>query len=251
MSQRDSEANSPSGPAASDEGVVQLHRAALRGVDFRKARFERFDLGGSLFERCDFRGLRIDKRFAPMLVASPRNTFRHCRFDGADLHRTPLGQSRFEHCTFDDALLEGIRAEAAEFVDCRFAGPLDGVTFHGMPPSTETVTPPRKRNEFRGNDFRDAEIGDVLFVGWIDLHAQRWPDDEIYVNVDNFRRRLAKARTEVREWYERDRRPALAMLDQLAKRWRDQDHVFTRRWSARIDAPDRVQARVWELLEHA
>lgn len=246
MSQQDSEARQPA-----DEGVVQLRRAALRGVDFRKARFDRFDLGGSLFERCEFRGLRIDKRFAPMLVASPRNTFRDCHFDGADLRRTRLGQTRFERCTFDDAFLDGSHAEAAEFVQCRFAGPLDALTFHGTPPSTERLVPPRKRNEFRGNDFRDAEIQDVAFVGWIDLHAQRWPDDEIYVIVDDFRRRLAIARTEVKEWYERDRRPAIAMLDHLAKRWRDQDQVFGRRWSARIDAPDRVQARVWELLEHA
>ena len=123
--------------------------------------------------------------------------------------------------------------------------------FHGLPPGTERLEPPRKRNEFRGNDFRDAEIDDVVFTGWIDLHAQRWPDDEIYVNVDNFRRRLGKARADVKDWYERDRAPALAMLDELAKRWCDQDHVFTRRWSARIAAPDRVQARVWELLEHA
>jgi hypothetical protein len=35
----------------------------------------------------------------------------------------------------------------------------------------------------------------------------------------------------------------------LPARWRDQDIVVARRWTPRIKAPDRVQARVWELLE--
>ena len=119
MSQQDS------GPSESDaERVVQLHRATLRAVDFRKARFDRFALGGCLFERCEFRGLQTDARLAPFFTALPRSVFRDCQFDGADLRRVRLGQSRFERCTFDDALMAGCRAETAEFIDCRFAGRL-------------------------------------------------------------------------------------------------------------------------------
>jgi hypothetical protein len=39
------------------------------------------------------------------------------------------------------------------------------------------------------------------------------------------------------------------MVATLAARWRDQDIVVARRWTPRMKAPDRVQARVWELLE--
>lgn len=247
MSQQDSEPD-----RRDDERVVALHRATITAVDFRRARFDKFSLGGCLFDRCDFRGLKLDRRLAPLLVALPRSVFRSCRFDGADLRGALLGQSRFERCSFDDARIDQIGAEAAEFIDCRFAGPLDDVTFFGAPSPSEVkrLDPPRRRNEFRGNDFRDAEFVDVAFVAGIDMTLQRFPDDELHVRVDGFQRRVAKARNEIKSWYERDRIPAMAMLATLEARWPDQDIVVARRWTPRIKAPDRIQARVWEVLEH-
>ena len=247
MSQPDSEPKPPD-----DESVVALHRATITSVDFRRARFDSFSLGGCLFDHCDFRGLVFDRKLSPLFVAMPRSVFRNCSFDGADLHRTRLGQSRFERCTFDDARLDGAHTESAEFVDCRFAGPLDALTFHGAPSGADLkrLDPPRKRNEFRGNDFRDAELLDVAFIAGIDMAQQRFPDDDLHVRIERFQRRLAKARAEIGEWYERDRAPAAVMIATLATRWRDQDIVVARRWTPRIKAPDRIQARVWELLEH-
>jgi hypothetical protein len=246
VSQPDSERKQPD-----DERVVALHRATLTAVDFRRAHFDHFSIGGCLFDRCDFRGLKLDRQLAPLFVALPRSVFRDCYFDGADMRRARLGQSRFERCTFDDVRLDGSRAEAAEFIECRFAGRLDGVTFHGAPsgPESRRLEPRRRRNEFRGNDFRDAELFDVAFVTGVDMDLQRFPEDELHVRVDDFRRRLKKARAEVDQWYERDRAPALVMLTTLATRWRDQDVVVARRWTPRIKASDRLQARVWALLE--
>jgi len=246
VSPQDSEPKQPD-----DERVVALHRATITGVDFRRARFDKFSLGGCLFDRCDFHGLKLDRRLAPLFAAMPRSVFHDCNFDGADLRRAHLGGSRFERCTFDDACIDGSHAEAAEFIACRFAGPLDGVTFHGAPSGAEAkrLDPPRKRNEFRGNDFRDAEMLDVAFVSGIEMRLQRFPDDDLHVRVEGFPRRLAKARGAIDQWYERERVPALAMVATLAARWRDQDVVVARRWTPRIKAPDRVQARVWELLE--
>ena len=247
MSQPDSERRQPD-----DERVVALHRATLTAVDFRRVRFDRFLLDGCLFDRCDFRGLRLDRRLAPLFVAVPRSVFRDCYFDGADMRRARLGPSRFERCTFDDARLDGSSTELAEFIDCRFAGAIDGVTFYGAPSGAEAkrLDPPRRRNEFRGNDFRDAELIDVVFIAGIDMDRQRFPEDDLHVRIDEFQRRLAKARREIKQWSERERAPALVMLATLAARWRDQDVVVARRWTPRIKASDRVQARVWELLEH-
>jgi hypothetical protein len=247
VSQQGSEPKQPD-----DERVVALHRATITAVDFRRARFDKFSLGGCLFDRCDFRGLKLDRRLAPLLAALPRSVFRDCRFDGADLRRAHVGQSRFERCTFDDARLEDSDTRAAEFIGCRFAGPMERVTFYGAPPSAEVkrMDPPRRRNEFRANDFRDAELLDVAFADGVDMDLQRFPDDELHVRVERFRRQLPRARGEIRKWYERERAPALAMLATLEARWRDQDVVVARRWTPRIKAPDRVQGRVWELLEH-
>jgi hypothetical protein len=248
VSPQDSEPSQPD-----DERVVALHRATITGVDFRRARFDKFSLGGCLFDHCDFRGLALERKLGPLFSATPRSVFRDCRFDDADMRRAPLGQTRFERCTFDDARIAGIHAGAAEFVGCRFAGPLDGVTFYGAPsgPEVKRLDPPRRRNEFHGNDFRDADMIDVVFVAGIEMDRQRFPDDELHVRVERFQRRLAKARDEIRQrWYERERAPALAMLATLVARWGDQDVVIARRWTPRIKAPDRIQARVWELLEH-
>jgi hypothetical protein len=247
VSQQDSEPKQPD-----DERVVALHRATITSVDFRSAQFDKFTLGGCLFDRCDFRGVKLDRRLAPLFSALPRSVFRDCRFDGADLRRAHLGQSRFERCTFDDVRLEDSDTGAAEFIGCRFAGPMDRVTFYGAPSGAEAkrLEPPRKRNEFRANDFRDAELLDVAFVDGVDMDRQRFPDDELHVRVERFRQRLPRARAEIKGWYERERVPALAMLANLDARWRDQDVVIARRWTPRIKAPDRVQARVWELLEH-
>ena len=247
MSQQDSEPKQPD-----DERVVALHRATITAVDFRSAQFDKFTLGGCLFDRCDFRGLKLDRRLAPLFAALPRSVFRDCRFDEADLRRAQLGQSRFERCTFDDARLEDSDIAGAEFIGCRFAGPMERVTFYGAPSSAHAkrMDPPRRRNEFRGNDFRDADLLDVSFVAGIDMDRQRFPEDELHVRVDGFPRALSKARAEVKNWYERERAPALEMLATLAARWRDQDVVVARRWTPRMKASDRVQARVWELLEH-
>jgi len=237
-----------------EDAVISLGRAVLTQVDFRRARFARFDLGGCTFLACDFRGLRLDQRFQPLFATTPRSVFRGCRFDGADLRRMRAEGSRFERCSFDDAQLDGWRPVLAEFVDCRFAGTLTRVTFAGRPPAADrkTLDPPRQRNEFRGNDFRDAELVDTVFVHGIDLAAQRWPASDRYVHLDRFSRRLARARAEIAQWDDAgERAAARAMCDALTQRWREQDEVIALRVSPVATASARVQIRVWEALLRA
>jgi hypothetical protein len=238
-------------PEASSDRVIAIGRATLRGVDFRKARFDHFSLAGCLFLSCDFRTLRFDTRYAPLLASRPGNLFRDCRFDGADLRRVRPGETRFERCTFDDALLDGWRSEAAEFVGCRFAGDLGRVTFHGRPTGNAGRGVLRKRNEFAQNDFTDAELDGVVFTYGIDLDAQRFPLSERYVRLDRFPQRLARARAEVVRWeVQEERVAAVAMLRVLATRYRDQRDVIAPRTAA--DGPSaRVQTRVWTVLERA
>ena len=246
MSQQDSE---PSPPET--DRVIAIDRATLRNVDFRKARFDRFSLAGSLFLACDFRRLRFERRYQPIFTALPRNVFRDCRFDGADMRRVRPDQARFERCTFDDATLDGWRAEAAEFVGCRFAGALGTVTFFGKPRGTagRAAGAERKRNEFTGNDFRDADLDQVVFTHGIDLRAQRLPSSERYVRLDRFPYRLARAKEEVVRWETQEERVAgLAMLKELATRYRDQAEIIASRvWPAGPSA--HVRTLVWATLE--
>lgn len=247
MSQRDS------GPSQQPERVVSFARATLRSVDFRKVRFDSFALSGCLFLSCDFRGMRLDRRWQPLFSALPASTFRDCSFDLADLRGVRPDVARFERCTFDDARLDGWRTEASQFVECRFAGALRDVTFHGRPVGAagRRVATRRARNEFAANDFRDAELEDVVFVG-VDLDAQRLPVGDRYVRLGRFRQRVARARVEIAAWPDRDeRRAAAAMLRALAARWREQDEIIAVRVDRASGIPERVQWRVWDVLERA
>jgi hypothetical protein len=240
-------------PESPPDRVVAINRATLRGVDFRKARFDKFALAGCLFVSCDFRMIRFDKRLQQLFATAPQSIFRDCKFDGADLRRARPGQARFERSTFDDAAIDGWRAETAEFVDCRFAGALGDVVFYGKPSGTSAhlVNPPRKRNDFSGNDFRDADLDHVTFTLGIDLRSQRLPHDERYVWLDRFPQRMARARTEIIRWdVQEERVAALDMLRELAMKFRDQPNVFASRVTATGQAA-RVQTRVWDVLESA
>jgi len=194
VSQQDSGPSSDR-PDGDSEAVIVLGRASLANVDFRKAKFEKLQLSVANFVGCDFRGLRLGDRFQPFFSTRPRSVFRLCRFDGADLRQISPEGTRFERCTFEDAKLDGWTPARAEFVECRFAGKVVKVTFTGKPAGqgSTRIDPPRPRNEFRGNDFRDAQLIDTVFVLGIDLDQQRWPVSDDYVRIDKFVRRLEAA----------------------------------------------------------
>ena len=233
----------------SSDRVIAIGRATIRGVDFSKARFDRFAIADCLFLRCDFHGVRFDRRWQMLFSSQPRNIFRDCRFDDADMRRVRPGVARFEHCTFDDAKLDGWSSESAEFVGCRFAGSVGRVTFHGRPGRDSRRRAGRERNEFAGNDFRDVDLDGITFTQGIDLGAQRLPEGDDVVRLDRFAQRVAFARVDVVEWDAGDgRKAALVMLNELAARYRGQPEVIARRVSATA-APARVQVRVWALLE--
>lgn len=188
-----------------------------------------------------------------MFSATPRSVFRDCRFEGADLRRIHPDQSRFERCTFDDALIDGWKCEVAEFVDCRFGGPLGAVTFRARPSgaAAKAAAGDRKRNEFSGNDFRDADLANVTFTGGIELSRQRLPIDDDHIYLDRFPQRLSRARAEIVRWEKQEERIAgLAMLRDLATRFAEQRDIFAAR-IVKGATPSRVQTQVWDVLERA
>src|SRR5438477_12397221 len=253
VSQQDSGPSSDR-PDGDSEAVIVLGRASLANVDFRKAKFEKLQLSVANFVGCASAGLRLGDRFQPFFSTRPRSVCRLCRFDGADLRQISPEGTRFERCTFDDAKLDGWTPARAEFVECRFAGKVVKVTFTGRPagPGSTRIEPVRSKNEFRGNDFRDAQLIDTVFVLGIELDQQRWPVDDSYVRLDKFPRRLEAARSDVLGWDAGDMRTdALAMLQGLAQRWQDQRDIISLRVSPATKAAPRVQNRVWDALEHA
>ncbi len=237
--------------AATLPGTVLLHHITVSDCDLSRAKFERLVPSGCTFVRCDFRAAALDRRLAPLLKAREQNVFRECRFDGADLRAVDPGGSRFEACVFDGADLRGWNAMLAEFVDCHFAGRVERVRFHGRPwgAGAGDLRPRRKVNEFRGNDFSDAELIDVAFVMGIDLAPQRWPESRDYVRLDRVHQRLTRGHHEILRWKDLESRgEAMAMMRDLGLLYRQQNEVIARRTDPRRATAPEVQDKVWATL---
>jgi Arc/MetJ-type ribon-helix-helix transcriptional regulator len=207
-----------------------------------------------VFENCDFRGIVFDRKWQPLFSSPVQSVFRRCRFDGADLAKADPGQTRFEDCTFADAHLEKWQATCAEFVDCTFSGPITKCRFYGRPwgPAAQHLDPRRAANEFRGNDFRAAELIDTVFIQGIRFDQQRWPDGPEWVRVDRFHQRSQRVRAAVMKWRDTElRQEALDLLVHLQTMYGEQTELVHRREDPRLKVSPEAQARVWEAFATA
>jgi len=234
-----------------DTGVIMIGRATIEGVDFRRASFERFAPSECLFLGCDFRGLVFDGRLQQVFSSRIQSVFRECRFDDADLRRAGPGQSRFERCTFDGARIEHWTSLCGEFVECHFAGPIVDAKFYGRPHGAAAgrLSPSRRRNEFRGNDFSHTELFDTAFVHGITFADQIWPDDAAHVRLDRLHARLERGRVEVMRWTDHEaRQEALQLLLELSARYGEQTEIIRRRVDPRAGVSTTAQLQLWEML---
>ena len=237
---------------------VSFQGAQLEDVDFSGLTLPKFRARGSTFERCDFsRAVLKEASFS----LPPRSVYRDCRFDRADLRQAQPGLARFERCTFERAKLDGWHGWHADFVDCRFSGRLRNIEFWAAP-SQDPITPrtperfreamrrERPPNEFRGNDFRAADLENVEFLGGIDLDAQFLPEGPEYARLDIRPETLDRVEAYVRRLTPDavsdpfKRLEPLSILGWLRGRWRGQLEVFTK------PSRSRTFAVYQELLKH-
>lgn len=253
-------------PAIDGDLKVFLERIQFESVDFSGLEFAEFRAAGSTFTRCDF----SNTRFGPLDLGQERaewdwqwlvrprdrryaqTTYEECVFRRTrlDPYNTHLGNSRFVRCVFERAWLrELLFTFSAEFVDCRFVGKVIECNFWGAIPDRETARwVGRTTNEFRGNDFRDADLIWVGFHG-VDLDAQRWPDSDEYAIVTDPRRRIQVAAERARAALTGDE------LDQILRELElfrhvhgDEHHVLIRRSELGWQLTPEVQQRLWDYL---
>jgi hypothetical protein len=231
-----------------------LSRVVVRDADFRRVTFDQFAPEGCTFERCDFSGQTLDRRYQPLFSSRRQSLFKECTFDGADLTGVRPGQARFERCTFEGAKLDAWESFTAEFIDCRFGGRVVNVRFYGKPwgAGTDRLDPARAVNAFTGNDFRKADLVGVTFIHGVDIRKQKWPEGPQYVILDRIHQRIARARLGVLEWRDQhQRQEALDMLQAASLLYSHQMTVIGRRVEERWSATPAVQERVWDALSRA
>jgi hypothetical protein len=103
-------------------------------------------------------------------------------------------------------------------------GLLEGVVFAATDPDC------KRRNEIRDNDFREAELVDVAFRHGIELDAQLLPAGKEYVRLRGLKRRIRRARREVKRWEDATAQAdALVALEIMENVFRQEDDVFTKR----------------------
>jgi hypothetical protein len=237
---------------------VSFWSAQVDDVDFSGNRFWNFWTDSSRFSRCDFRDVKFD---ALRLGNNEGTVFSDCIFDRADLSADgALGRVRFERCSFEGSKVRGWFSFEGEFVDCRFATKVVECTFHGHEREDDRrildrlFRRPLRRNEFRGNDFRRAELIWTAFTRGIDISAQLWPEGDEYLRLDRVPERLARARTEISAWPDSGRRAeGLGLLtDVFEWTWEGQEEIFTRRDRLRNDDEgDDLIAEIERLIETA
>jgi hypothetical protein len=136
----------------------------------------------SEFVGCTFRQrsgrLNADGAAAQGSFGSRPSLYRDCDFVGvrfANLGRFSTGAARFDGCRFDRCRFNGHFSFDSDYIDCVFAGKIDGCVWYGAVPTGHDDA--GRRNDIIANDFSGAVIGSN--VGWrgpFDFGAQRWPD---------------------------------------------------------------------------
>jgi hypothetical protein len=205
---------------------LSLTNCVLRNVAWTGSRTEAFFARGCIIESSDFRRVSFaGGYFGGGETAGLRQTvYRGCVFDQANLEGASFGSARFERCSFRDVRLRKWLSFSAEFIDCVFAGDIPEAAFLGRSPS---LTAARKRNEFRGNDFTQAQFGQVEFRGGIDLFLQRLPVGEGEVILDQRAERIARALAIIESWPDKDRESARRYLRIYSgSRYDGQEHLY-------------------------
>jgi Pentapeptide repeats (8 copies) len=227
---------------------ISFDKAEVRGLDLQGRRFWNLSASDAHFVDCDFRGTSFE---SGSWLGKYQTTFVRCRFEGADLRSIIPGNCRFEGCDFSGALIDDWLTQAAEFVECRFAGRIKEARFAGRPwglwEEPGQILPPRSSNQFRKNDFREAELLGCDFAWGIDIGDQRWPTGPEYVRVDRWGERLARAREAFETWPADDRREARIILEVYsAPGYEFQEEIFVNKYDG--STPRDVADRIWESI---
>jgi len=193
---------------------IDLNGVALEGENFSDLKLKQLTVAESVLSRCRFEGNTIEQ--ACFGAGRKPSQYSDCSFDRSRITAIAPGIARFVRCSFKECVIRDFFAVTVEFVDCVFSGTIRKAVFQGTVPEEDRFEIKRSINEFRGNDFRDAELIDVAFRGGIDLTKQRLPEGAGYLYVPDAARTLERSRRSIIGWQDLERRRrVLALLKGL------------------------------------
>ena len=173
-----------------------------------------------------------------------------CSFDRSRIEAGTGDFARFERCSFRDVELRGWFTFAVEMVDCIFTGTLQRCVFNGTVPPRDRPFVKRARNEFHGNDFREADLIDVGFRTGIDLRQQLLPSTSGYAFIFDAETAIHRAERTLGSWAESTNRAKSLRLLQTIKRELagGQKQLLLRRGTYRRVYDARIEDTIFELL---
>ena len=140
----------------------------VEGAAYAGEQLDEFLAISSSLKHCAFERLSI--RSACFGGGRKESVYEACSFDGSRIDCGAAGIARFVGCTFRGTYLYSFFGHSVSMIDCTFSGTLHRVAFYGKDPRSG------RRNEFHGNDFREARLNDVAFREEIDLARQCFPE---------------------------------------------------------------------------
>ena len=194
---------------------LSIDGESVVGREFVDLDVDVFTAARSEFRMCRFVGGRITT--AMFGAGGQASLYEDCVFDGAVIGHGD-GRARFFRCSFRGVELSDWETSAIEMVDCVFSGRLRGMVFYGQLSGAYAISTGQRivrMNEFRGNDFSEADLDHSAFRFGIDLAAQRLPDGPDYVYLADTTAAVRRVRPVVERWEHPRRREGEFMLDLL------------------------------------
>jgi hypothetical protein len=161
------------------KGRLEFVDANLECESFAQLTLREFMSTRSTFRDCRFERMTIKRAcFGGGTVASE---YVDCVFDGSRINATTPGTARFLRCSFREVHIQDFFGLTCGFVDCVFSGTIEKAVFQSKLLGPHRDRFGRSENDFRGNDFSGAKLGDVAFRGGIDLTSQNLPSGPEFI----------------------------------------------------------------------
>lgn len=225
-------------------GTLKLKHAELENIDFSYAeinyatfqecsfnnclftetRAEELRIYATDFNNCEFLKTNFSYSFMNMNIASHSGSYMNCKFTKTNLKECVFSFPIVDNCFFQDCNLYATNFDGSRLRHVKFKGKVDSPWFKGFSISADKslflifnrINPRDYPNEMVNVDFTEAELRGVSFSDSIDLTQCHFPENEMYIYIENLNQLMSKVRLAIEQnWTGENKRKGLALLDDV------------------------------------